>query len=167
MLLIKSSGPSKIGPWLICSRRGGDVTSVILSVYYARISVQDGYVYRYDGQCTICTAFSSGMFQRVTHPVHTVKFSHVPRVPPHAPSPHGLGDHSCHVNVIMMLCIMILCIISCIYGTHAASSSSHCLTSLYFFFFFVIITYSLPYHDSYRRSDVTCTGARSGRFQSA
>jgi hypothetical protein len=42
---------------------------------------------------------------------------------------------------------------------HAASSSSHCLTSLYFFFFFffVIITYSLPYHDSYRRSDVTIT----------
>jgi hypothetical protein len=52
--------------------------------------------------------------------------------------------------------IMMLCIISCIYGTHAASSSSHCLTSLYFFFFFfVIITYSLPYHDSYHRSDVT------------
>jgi hypothetical protein len=40
------------------------VTSVILSVQYARISVQVGYIYRYDGQCTIiCTAFSRGMFQ--------------------------------------------------------------------------------------------------------
>jgi hypothetical protein len=46
-------------------RRGSDVTSVILSVYYARISVQDAYIYRYDGQCTIiCTAFSRGMFHQ-------------------------------------------------------------------------------------------------------
>jgi hypothetical protein len=43
-------------------RGGSDVTSVNLSVQYARISIQDGYIYRYDGQCTIiCTAFSRGM----------------------------------------------------------------------------------------------------------
>jgi hypothetical protein len=44
---------------------------------------------------------------RVTNPVHNGKLSHVPRVPPHAPSPHGSGDHSCHVHVILMLCLML------------------------------------------------------------
>jgi hypothetical protein len=105
-----------------------------------------------DPQRSVLGLYAPGL--RVTNPVHTGKLWHVPRVPPpHAPSPHGSGDHSCHVHVILMLCI-----ISCIYGTHTASSSSHCLTSLYFFFFFfffVITAYSLPYHDSYRRSDVT------------
>jgi hypothetical protein len=107
---------------------------------------------------------------RVTNPVHTGKLSHVPRVPPptltrprlmarvitHAMFTSSLCYASHHHDVLHHA-IMMLCIISCIYGTHAASSSSHCLTSLYFFFFFffVIITYSLPYHDSSRRSDVT------------
>jgi hypothetical protein len=72
--------------------------------------------------------------------------------------------YASHHHDVMSHVIMMLCIISCIYGTHAASSSSHCLMSLYFFFFFfffVIITYSLPYHDSYRRSDVTRPGSAS------
>jgi hypothetical protein len=41
------------------------VTSVRLSVQYSRILVQDGYICRYGGQCTIfCTAFSQGMLQK-------------------------------------------------------------------------------------------------------
>jgi hypothetical protein len=83
------------------------------------------------------------------------------RVITHAMFTSSLCYASCHHDV-MYHAIMMLCIISCIYETQAASSSSHCLTSLYFFFFlfFVIITYSLPYHDSYQRSDVTaCASA--------
>jgi hypothetical protein len=39
------------------------VTSVHLSVQCASISIQAGYICRYDGQCIIiCTAFSHGMF---------------------------------------------------------------------------------------------------------
>jgi hypothetical protein len=47
-------------------RRGSDVTSVNLSVQNTRISTQDGYIYRYDGQCTIiCTAFGRECFKDV------------------------------------------------------------------------------------------------------
>jgi hypothetical protein len=44
------------------------VTSVHLSVQYARISIHDGYVHRYDGQCAIvCTAFSHGKLHSHLH----------------------------------------------------------------------------------------------------
>jgi hypothetical protein len=49
-------------------------TSVHLSARYARISIQDGYTYGYDGQCIICTAFGHGLLQCV----YNTCFGHCP-----------------------------------------------------------------------------------------
>jgi hypothetical protein len=108
-----------------------------------------------------CTRESFRMFLAYPHTRPRL----MARVITHAMFTSSLCYASCHHDV-MYHAIMMLCIISCIYETQATSSSSHCLTSLYFFFFlfFVIITYSLPYHDSYQRSDVTSLPHLGERF---